>query len=144
MNWGYKLMFTFIVFAGMIGYMVYRCFGTNFELVEPEYYKSELKYQQVIDGTRHADSLSAAPSITQSGNNLELQLPVEMKNASVSGSILFYCAYDSRKDRKILLSVDESGRQSLNHQVMPGNYTVKMQWHTGDKNYYSEKIITIL
>lgn len=144
MSWGYKLMVTFIIFAGMMGYMVYRCFGSNFELVENEYYKSELKYQEVIDGTLHADSLSSSPLIQQSGNNLVLQLPAEMKNASISGSVLFYCAYDSKKDKKIILSVDKNGSQSFNHLVTPGIYTVKIDWNMNGKNYYSEKNITIL
>jgi FixH len=144
MSWGYKLMITFIVFATMMGYMVYRCFGTNFELVENEYYKSELKYQAVIDGTRHADSLSSSPEIKQLGSNLVLQLPDEMKNSSISGSVLFYCAYDSKKDKKILLSIDKNGTQLLNHLVTPGIYIVKIDWLKEGKNYYAEKNITIL
>jgi len=144
MNWGYKLMFTFIVFASMMGYMVYRCFGANFELVEKEYYKSELKYQDVIDGTGNAGQLSAAPELLQSGNKITLQMPDEMKNSQLSGSVLFYCAYNSKNDKRFLLTVDKNGVQSFNQSVAPGNYTVKIEWNNNGKKYYSAKSITIL
>jgi len=144
MSWGYKLMLTFIVFATMMGYMVYRCFGNNSELVEKEYYKSELRYQHTIDGIGRADSLSTSPVIQQSGGNLQLQLPEEMKNRAVSGSIVFYCAYDATKDRKIILAVDNNGMQQLGNTVRPGIYTVKIDWNIEGKNYYAEKSITIL
>jgi hypothetical protein len=144
MNWGYKLLFAFIVFAGMMSYMVIRSFQSNFELVEKDYYKSELVYQQVIDGTDRANTLSASPEIKQSGGIITLQMPEEMKNKSLSGSILFYCAYDSKKDKKILLATDKNGTQVLTHILTPGNYTVKIDWNKEGENYYSEKKVTIL
>ena len=144
MNWGYKLFAAFIVFTGMIGYMAYRCFGSNFELVEKEYYKSELRYQEVIDGKGQAGVLSASPEIKQSGKEIILQMPDEMKDVTVSGDILFYCAYDSKKDKRIGLSLDKNGTQSFSSAVTPGTYTVKIDWRKDGKKYYSEKNITIL
>ncbi len=143
MSWGYKLILVFVVFASMIGYMVFRCFNTNFELVEKEYYKSELKYQDVIDGEIHANALSASPLLKQSGTDVLLQFPNEMKNADISGSVLFYCAYDSKKDKLIKLSPDAGGTQSFVHLIAPGKYTVKIDWKKAGKNYYNEQKITI-
>ena len=41
MNWGNKLLVTFVVFgAGMI-FLVYRAVKTNYELVEKDYYKND-------------------------------------------------------------------------------------------------------
>lgn len=144
MSWGYKLMSVFIVFAAMIGYMSFRCFNTNVDLVEKEYYKSELKYQDVIDGAAHANALSAPLVFKQSGSDIILQLPDEMKNASISGNVLFYCAYDSKKDRRISLAIDKNGAQSFSSMVLPGVYTVKIDWNKDGKNYYAEKSVTIL
>ena len=143
MSWGYKIILVFAVFASMIGYMVYRSFGTHFELVEPEYYKSELKYQHVIEGTNRAYSLSTSPTIKQDGNDIVLQLPGEMKNAAVSGAVLFYCAYDSRKDKRINLQVDKNGRQSFGNIITPGVYNVKIDWRKGDEDYFSESQIKV-
>ena len=73
-------MITFIVFALMMGYLVYRAFGTNFELVEEDYYKDELRYQQVIDGTGRSNMLNTSVQFNQSANGITLQMPEEMKN----------------------------------------------------------------
>ena len=144
MNWGFKLMTVFVVFALGMGYMVYRCFNTNLDLVEKEYYKSELKYQDVIDGQGHTNALSASPQFRQSGNEIILQMPEEMKTGSVSGDVLFYCAYDSKKDKKMQLAIDKNGMQSFSSMVAPGVYIIKIDWNKDGKKYYAEKNITIL
>ncbi|MES1225356.1 MAG: FixH family protein [Bacteroidota bacterium] len=144
MNWGYKLLLTFVVFACMMGYLVFRAFNTNFELVKSDYYKDELRYQQVIDGTDRANMLSASPAITQKGSNITLQMPEEMKNKTVTGHVWFYCAYNSKKDRKHELSIDKNGEQLFNGSLTPGNYTMKIDWNADGKNYYAEKNLTIL
>ncbi|MFT3705576.1 MAG: FixH family protein [Agriterribacter sp.] len=144
MNWGYKLMLAFVLFAAMMSYLVFRCFQTDFELVEKEYYKSELVYQQVIDGTERAKKLSTAPAIQQSGKALILQMPDEMKDTAVKGSVWFYCAYDSGKDKKYHLSLNENGMQVLGNGVTPGSYVVKIDWSSKGKNYYTEQHLTVL
>lgn len=144
MNWGYKLMIVFIVFAAMMSYLAYRAFKTEFELVDKDYYKNELRYQQVIDGTNRANSLSAQPFIKQDGNEIVLQMPDEMKNKNLSGSIFFYCASDSKKDRKFSLAINNDGKQSFPELLKPGYYTVKIDWNNDGKNYYAEKYMTVL
>ena len=145
MNWGYKLMLTFIAFALMMGYLAYRAFGTNFELVGKDYYKDELRYQQVIDGTGRANLLSTVVELRQSSDTISLQMPEEMRNKNISGAILFYCAYDSKKDRKFELNIGNDGLQFFNtSKVPPGLYTVKVDWNNEGKNYHTEKNLTIL
>ena len=145
MNWGNKLLVTFIVFGLGMGYLVYRSVSTNFELVEKDYYKSELRYQQVIDASNRTNELSTSVSLVQSENGIALQLPEEMKNRSITGDILFYCAYDKKKDKKFTLQVNEDGQQQFPlTEVAPGNYTVKINWTHDGKTYYSEKSFTVL
>jgi hypothetical protein len=118
---------------------------TNFELVEKDYYKSELRYQQVIDASNRTNELSTSVSLAQSENGITLQLPEEMKNKSITGDILFYCAYDKKKDKKFVLQVNEHGEQQFPlTDIASGNYTVKINWVHDGKTYYSEKSLTVL
>ncbi|MFN8289829.1 MAG: FixH family protein [Chitinophagaceae bacterium] len=145
MNWGNKLLATFIVFAGGMSFLVYKCLHTNYEMVESDYYKKELHYQQVIDGAKEANNLATQVTIQQTGKNIVLQLPEEMKNKPVSGEVWFYCAYDQKKDKKIPLKAGQDGSQTItSSSVQPGNYTVKISWKDEQKNYYAEKPITVL
>lgn len=101
MNWGNKLLLTFIVFGAGMTYLVYRSVSTNYELVEKDYYNQELRYQQVIDGTNLANQLSSSVKIEQTDSGISLKLPHEMKNKEISGEILFYCAYDQKKIKNL-------------------------------------------
>jgi len=145
MNWGQKLIMVFIVFAiGMI-YLVYRCIHVNTDLVTKEYYKDELKYQDVIDGTRMANALSEKVQLNQDNEAITVQLPDEMKNERVSGIIWFYCAADAKKDRHISIEMDADAMQQISKKVLrPGSYTVKLNWKSNNKNYYTEQTFTIL
>jgi len=135
----------FIVFAiGMI-YLVYRCIHVNTDLVTKEYYKDELKYQDVIDGTRMANALSEKVQLNQDNEAITVQLPDEMKNERVSGIIWFYCAADAKKDRHISIEMDADAMQQISKKVLrPGSYTVKLNWKSNNKNYYTEQTFTIL
>lgn len=145
MSWGNKLLAVFIVFAAGMSFLVYRSVSTNFELVEKDYYKQELRYQQKIDGIREVNNLSTAVSLTQDETGILLQLPAEMKGKRLSGEIWFYCAYDEKRDKKFPLQPGKDATQLFKpDEVEPGNYTVKINWKEGDKNYYSEKPLTVL
>ena len=144
MNWGYKLFFTFIVFAILMTWLVYRAFHTDFQLVEKEYYKSELRYQEVIDGTNRVNALSSAVRLTVRNETIILQLPDEMRNLPVEGTIWFYCAYDGEKDKRLELKPDASGKQQIALTALqPGTYTAKIQWKQAGKDYYSERKLTL-
>jgi hypothetical protein len=145
MNWGHKLLLVFLVFAIGIFYLVYRSMHVDTELVNNEYYKDELKYQEVIDGTRLANTLSSKIRISQENEKIVVQLPAEMKNEKVFGTIWFYCAAEEKKDRHMPIGINADGSQQIDKKIfLPGNYTVKFDWNSNNRHYYSEETLTIL
>ncbi|HMU45191.1 MAG TPA: FixH family protein [Chitinophagaceae bacterium] len=146
MSWGNKLLVTFIVFVAGMMYLVFRSMNTNYELVEKDYYKNELRYQEVIDGMKSSNALKTPLQIgQQEDGSIALQLPDEMKNATVSGEVWFYCAYDSKKDKKFDLKPGIDGVQHFKiSAVDPGNYTVRVSWTDAGTKYYTEKPLNVL
>jgi hypothetical protein len=145
MNWGQKLIIAFIVFAGGMIYLAYRCMHVNTELVSKEYYKDELKYQEIIDGTKTANALSGRVELSQQGAVITVQLPVEMRHEAVSGNIWFYCAADANRDRHIPLATNEEALQQIDKNVLlPGVYTVKFDWTSNNKHYHTEQPFKVL
>ncbi|MBS1915347.1 MAG: FixH family protein [Bacteroidetes bacterium] len=145
MNWGNKLILVFIAFAGWMGYLAYRATSVHIDLVENDYYKNELKYQDVIDANNRTNSLSSKIIITQDKDHINFQLPEEMKNTIVKGTVWFYCASDEKKDRHIKLTLNENAMQQLDiKNFLPGNYTVKFDWESNQKKYYEEETFSIL
>ena len=144
MNWGNKLLVTFIVFGSGMFYLVYRSVTTNFELVDKEYYKNELRYQEVIDGVNRANGLTGVVKLTSTDKGVGLQLPADMNDQKIAGTVHFYCAYDATKDKKFALNTDAAGAQMFNStSIASGNYTVKINWQAGGEDYYTERSITI-
>jgi hypothetical protein len=144
MNWGNKLFITFVVFGGGMTYLVYRSVTTNFELVDKEYYKNELRYQEVIDGVKRANALTGVVTLTSTDKGVGLQLPADMDDQKITGTVHFYCAYDAGKDKKFELNTDAAGAQLFNlNSITPGSYSVKITWNAGGEDYYTEKPITI-
>jgi len=109
------------------------------DLVEKEYYRDELVYQDKIDGASRANHLSSAVKLIQDPGELVLLFPKEMKSAPVLGSILFYCASDSHNDKKITLDLHgEIELRLRKNEINPGKYTVKIDWECQSVHYYTE------
>jgi len=145
MNWGNKILLVFLVFATGIFYLVYRSMHVNYELVSKEYYKDEIRYQEIIDASKRADELSKKIEINQMGNVIAVQLPDEMKNEKVAGVMWFYCAADEKKDRRIAMQLDEHGAQEIaKEKFLPGSYVVKFDWTSKSTRYYAEEPLTII
>ena len=144
MNWGNKLLFVFILFGSGISYMVYRCMQTPVDLVSKDYYRDELAYQHVIDGTRQANTLSGKVQLNTTAESIRIQLPAEMKHRTVTGSIRFYCPSDAIRDRDIILHPDDDGRQDIaRNQLTAGHYTVSISWEAGGVGYFSQQPFVI-
>jgi len=138
MNWGNKLLLVFVVFGGGISYMVYRCMQTPVDLVSEHYYKDELAYQQVIDGTRKANALSGKVQVSLTSEGIHIQLPPEMQDKQVRGTIEFYCPSDAGRDRSAPLAIDRGGREDIAvPSLLPGHYTVKIAWRAGGMGYFT-------
>lgn len=144
MNWGNKLLLVFVVFGGGISYMVYRCMQTPVDLVSEHYYKDELAYQKVIDGTREANALSGKVGLTLTAEGIRIQLPPEMHDRQVRGTVEFYCPADAGRDRTLPLSIERGGRQDIAlANLRSGHYTVKITWTAGGVGYFTEQPLTV-
>jgi hypothetical protein len=144
MNWGNKLLVTFVAFGAGMGFLVYKAINTNFDLVEKEYYKKELRYQEVIDATNNANKLSEGVKLSQTPEGIAVQMPTEMRDQKISGSVYFYCAYNAGRDHTYDLKLDAKGLQLLDtRNLAPGSYTAKVTWAAGNRNYYSETPISV-
>jgi nitrogen fixation protein FixH len=140
LNFGHKILITFILFGGFIFYLVYRTSQVNVDLVTKDYYEEELKYQEVIDASKNASALAERMTINQEGNKIVLQLPQAVNQQSVKGTIHFYCPANAAKDRELVLATDAAGRQDIGQeqQIPAGAYRVKVSWTAGKTAYYQE------
>ncbi len=143
-NWGTKLILVFSFFALAMILLVVMSMRQKVQMVAEDYYKDELRYQQVIDATALANTLSAKVEITKQHDKIMLQFPHEMNGAVLNGRLLFYCAAESAKDQTIKLETDILGKQLIAaDKFRPGNYIVKIEWKYKDKQYYTEQPLSL-
>ncbi len=144
LNWGHKLTIVFIAFAAFIFFLIYKTTQSHFDLVSKDYYKDELAYQQVIDGTNLANKLSSGIQVQQQNDQISIQFPQEMKQKKAEGTIFFYCSADSGKDKKINIQLSEEAVQIIPAKdILPGKYVLKINWKTDNQNYYNEQPVSI-
>ncbi len=143
-NWGHKVTLGFSAFVFFMGFMVYKSMHTDFQLVSKEYYKDELAYQQVIDGTNRANKLSTAVTITQTNEMLTIQLPAEMKGKQASASIWLYCPTNDKNDQRFTLTADADGKLLIERKtIAAGNYVVKTNWKADGAAFYNEQPVSV-
>ncbi|MEI3799561.1 MULTISPECIES: FixH family protein [Chitinophaga] len=144
MNWGHKIIIVFVIFAGGILTLVTKSMRTRVDMVTPDYYGEELKYQQVIDGKENAGKLSAPVAVSQEDTAVLISVPVELRNKQITGKVTFYRPSDSGKDIFMPLQPDQSGRQLVSRQLfIRGQYKVKIAWTMNDQPYYQEQLVNI-
>jgi FixH len=144
LNWGHKITIVLILFAALMFTLVYKSIKTDFQLVSKDYYKDELQYQQVIDGSNNAAALSSKVLITQNENGISIQFPEEMKGKQIEGELWFYCAYNDHKDRRLTIDVSTDAVQLIKRsELAAANYTVKISWKADGKDYHNEQSLSI-
>ncbi len=143
-NWGTKIILVFGLFVTAMITLVVMSMKQKVEMVTKDYYKDELRYQQVINASSLANALSTKVEIKQQDGFLLVQLPQEMAGAAVTGNLLFYCAADAAKDRQVQLQTNITAQQQISlHNFLPGNYIVKIQWTHHNMQYYTEQPLII-
>lgn len=143
MNWGYKILFVYLAFITGILFMVFRSTGEKTDLVAPDYYEQELKYQDKIDQAGRTASLSSPLQYNIANGRLSISFPGDFKGKTLEGNIILYCPSDKRKDlRQPFMVMDETVSLGL-----PGHYAgmfeLQVSWKSDGNTYYYEKKIFI-
>lgn len=144
MSWSYKIAILYSGFAGLILTLVVISSNNKEELVSKDYYAKELAFQEQINAEMNEKTLSQSLTYQVEENCIRLSLPSDMKNASVSGNINFYCPSAAAKDKKIPMKFGEDGVQTVDKkELQKGIYKMQLTWKSKGKSYYKEAIINI-
>jgi hypothetical protein len=139
MNWGYRIALTYILFVIFMLTMVFSSFRYEVNLVAKDYYKQEIAYESEINKMRNVNALKTKFVVKYNAQNevLDLQMPVKQGE----GEVHLFRPADDKLDLKMPLAMDAEGRQAIPiRHLKAGLWRIKINWLSGDKNYYvSEK-----
>jgi hypothetical protein len=145
MSWGYKIAAMYGGFVAFIISMVVVCVKQDdIHLVSKDYYKEEIAYQDQIDKLTNAKRLTGGVGVqyTTASQEVLLFLPQAMHQAT--GSVLFFRPADARKDQKVALQLNESGKQIISTRgLSKGLWKVKVQWTYQNIPYFNEQVLVV-
>ncbi len=139
--WPYSLAAFLILFGGgMIGF-AFLAVRHHQDLVRPDYYEYEIRYQEQMDRVVRTQALDEQVRIAlaNNGRTLELQVP-----AGAEGTVQLYRPADARLDRQFPLAVDAAGQQQVELTGLnPGLWKVRMHWRVRGADYYRDAAVIL-
>ena len=144
MNWGHKITIVIIVFlAAMLGMVFYASMQTN-EMVDKDYYKKELKYQQVIDAAQNLINRSSDNLVSQTMMELVVTLPVGTYEKLDEGQIEMLRTDAERKDIvKELTRIGTNRYVIQKSELSKGVYRARIKWTNNGIPYYKEESVFV-
>ena len=140
-HWGYKIMIVYLFFVVGIVVLVIKSTMQKFELVQPDYYADELKYQTVIDASQRAKNFQVELNVLKQAGKLNIMLPKEFSNKRVTGKAHLYYAADIQKDIVKKFDTNNGTFTIETFSTTKGNYTLKLEvMKEGVSYYYEQKI----
>lgn len=144
LSWGYRVTILYLGFAALIIYFVTRSVNEKVDLVTPDYYAQELKYQDKIESISRTNELTNAMVIDYNEAGLNLMFPSDFKGKKIEGSIHLFRPSDNTKDVSVDIAPDINLTQNVATDALTkGLYRVKVDYTVEGVAYYSEKQIVI-
>ena len=142
-NWGHKILMVYLIFVCGILLLAFKSSQQKFDLVQQDYYGAELKYQSVINATKHASELGADLGVLVRGSYLHITLPPTFKKSETNGVAHLYCIADEKGDMTKEIKSNNGELVLALLKTMKGNYTLKLTVQNKGVDYYFEKKIML-
>jgi nitrogen fixation protein FixH len=126
------------VFVSCIAAFITFAVRQQMDLVRPDYYEEEIRYQVQYDRLERTRALGPAARMAADAvrGTLEVGIPATHAAALTAGTIQFYRPSDAGQDRVIPLKPSAEGVQTAAlGELGPGLWRVRVRWTTGGKEY---------
>lgn len=136
-NWGTGILFFIIFFVLMNIVFGIIAVNTKVDLVRPDYYESELVYQQVIDKKTNYQMLEIKPVLEVTGKTVLLKFPDNKKK--ITGALLLYRPSNQVLDVTYNFILDKRDSVLYTYgNLVKGLWKAKLEFSDGQKEYYTE------
>ncbi|MFN8286201.1 MAG: FixH family protein [Chitinophagales bacterium] len=143
-NWGWGIALVYTVFVGFMLFMVMLTNKQTVDLVTPDYYAKELKYQDQLNKMNNANALGEPLTCTVDARKVNVQFPQKMNGKKIKADILFYRPSNSSADFTVSCTPDASGNCLIqSDKFETGLYKMQVEWSADGVAYYNEKEINI-
>lgn len=144
MDWGKGIALSFVIFAILLAFLVYKTGEVTSEMVTDNYYEKELEYNAQYDARKNVLGLSEKPVIELTSTELVITYPAEAISENTRGEVYFYSINNVSKDKLYTIKTDTLNRQTFGKEILTsGNYNIQLKWATDSVEYLFDKNIFI-
>jgi hypothetical protein len=139
MNWGYKILFVYLIFVAAILFLVYKASEEKVDMVTSDYYTKELQYQKKIDQAERNNALTDTVAYTIKNHELKINFPGKFSGKKIEGSILLYCPSNEDKDIKNNFIIQDTVYTLSLPAGNTGLHQLQLTWQADSLTYYLER-----
>jgi len=142
-NWGTGIVIAMVLFMSFIAFFVIKSFDSDNKhfLVDEEYYKSELKYQEEIDKLKNTKTLSSKIVISKTATGYVIEFPEEI-NEDTTGTISFLRPSTKLLDFEIPIAIIDNKMSFEHENLVSGNWNIRIDFKSNSEKYLVKRSIT--
>jgi len=133
-----------VFFSGLVAFIVFAT-TRQVDLVRPDYYEEEVRYQQQLDRVQRTQALPERVSVTYDPARHWITVTLPKAHAqSSSGQIHLYRPSDAKLDQRFPLAPDVAGAQRIDaSKLRSGLWNVRVEWVVQEQQYYFNQSVII-
>ncbi|WP_397363046.1 FixH family protein [Olleya sp. R77988] len=145
LNWGTAIVIAFIGFISFIMYFVISMNtdkSLDHDLVNENYYKQELEYQNDIDKETNSKSLVSKLTWKKTPEGMVVNFPKDLDYKSIKGKVFLYRPSNKQLDFETTISLSNHNLLIPDKRLLDGRWNIKIDWNYKDTNYmFKEDIL---
>jgi nitrogen fixation protein FixH len=144
--WPTGILVAFGLFIAGLSVLIAVAVSTKSELVVPDYYEQELRYQTHLDRAKRAEAFGSDVAILHdpATRSLCLRLPKAHVQPSLTGELHLYRPSAAGLDRHIQLQLDADGVQRIDVGALaPGLWKARLNWSMAGTEFYVERRLVL-
>jgi nitrogen fixation protein FixH len=144
--WPVGIFAAFGLFVAGTVALVVTASSNRMDLVSPDYYEQELRYQKKLDGLNRTQQLPAGVKVSfdATRKSITLTLPAEHARQLARGEITFFRPSAAGLDRRVELQLSPDGTQSLDASALqPGLWKIRVQWQVAGEEFFLDETLVV-
>jgi nitrogen fixation protein FixH len=144
--WPVSIIAFFTVAILGCGTFIAFCSRHPADLISPNYYEEEVRYQGQIDRLQHTQQRATLATVTYDAGRklISVFLPPDHAGARPSGQIQLYRPSAVNLDRHLKLELNPSGLQTIDAvTLLPGLWKVRVSWSVDHRDYFIDQKIVV-
>jgi len=139
-NWAMGISVMYVGFAlAMVGLVLFST-TQRVDLVAPNYYENEIKYENHIATVKRTQALSEKPTWRISMDRIEFLFPVSWNDSDISGSFKFYRPSNSGADFNVTIKPLQHSQQLSIDKLARGMWKLQITWKVKEIEFYDETV----